>query len=514
MLARIRRQLPTLFTVLGALALVAGAALFLVYGQANRWVLTAGAIGVIFLVYALLEQPQGVQRSLASREARYGGNTVLLTGAFVGIVALANVLSARHSYRWDLTETKDFSLSPQSIQVAQQLDKPVKVTAFYQQGQSGQEEMQDLLREYSRYTDKISFEFVDPVIKPGVARDMRIENYPTTVLETADGRRQTVSAANEGEITSALLKLERGQPRKIGWVTGHGELDTEGFDQRGASEAKRLIQQENYTIQPLTLLSVTEIPKDVSVVVLAGPRQPLLPQEVDVLQKYLDGGGKLLVMVDPRSPGNPTDLLAKWGVDVGNGIVLDFALNVQSDPLTPAVVKYEPNPVMKNVASDATGRYITIFPGATMVRAKDTKDQSVQVQTIAQSSPDNSWLETDERIDLRTVKFDAGKDVKGPVPMAVSATKGTTRIVAIGNSGFASNNLLSVIQVPGNRDLLLNSLNWLSEDEQLLGVRAKVNKDRTLILTGTQQNAMLYSSTLFLPLGVLAIGAYVWWTRR
>src|SRR5207248_9795437 len=93
-------------------------------------------------------------------------------------------------------------------------------------------------------------------------------------------------------------------------------------------------------------------------------------------------------------------------------------------------------------------------------------------------------------------------------------SQSSTRIVAIGNSTFASNNLLSVVQVPGNRDLLLNSLGWLSEDEGLLGVRAKVSKDRTLILTGSQQNLMLYSSTLFLPLAVLVIGGYVWWSRR
>jgi ABC-type uncharacterized transport system involved in gliding motility auxiliary subunit len=123
------------------------------------------------------------------------------------------------------------------------------------------------------------------------------------------------------------------------------------------------------------------------------------------------------------------------------------------------------------------------------------------------------------------VKFDDGTDVKGPVPIAVSATKGgstpsdasgqsATRIIAIGNATFATNSLLSGAVVPGNRDLLLNSINWLSEDESLMGVRSKASKDRTLILSGTQQNMLLYSSTLFLPLGVLAIGAYVWWTRR
>jgi ABC-type uncharacterized transport system involved in gliding motility auxiliary subunit len=520
----LRRQLPAIFTILGVLSLALSGGLFLVYNEANRWVLTAGAIGLIFLVYAILERPEAVRESVTGREVRYGANSLVLTLAFVGIVGLINFLAARHTYRWDLTETKDFSLSPQTIQVLQGLDAPIKVTAFYQQGQSGQEELQDLLKEYQRYSDRISYEFVDPVLKPGVARDYNVESYGTTVLET-EGRRQNVASASEGDITSALVKLERGQPKKVAWVTGHGELDTESFDRPGASEAKRLIELENYKLEPLTLLSTTEIPADTAAVVLAGPRQPLLPQEVEVLKKYLDGGGKLLVMVEPRSPGNPTELLSAQGIEVGDGIVLDFVRNLQGDPLTPAIVQYPANPVMKAAPGESSGRYITVLPGAAMVRARADKDAAVSVQTIAESGPERSWLETDSRIDARTVQFDDGKDVKGPVAMAVAASKGGgapgdaarsggTRVVAIGNATFATNSLLSGAVVPGNRDLLLNSINWLAEDEALLGVRSKQSKDRSLFLSGTQQNLLLYSSTLFLPLGVLAIGAYVWWARR
>ncbi|HEY3110995.1 MAG TPA: Gldg family protein, partial [Chloroflexota bacterium] len=236
MLDSIRRQLPAIFTILGLLSLAVSAGLYLIYNEANRWVLTAGAIGLIFIVYAILERPEVVRESVTGRELRYGANSLVMTVAFVGIVALVNFLGARHTYRWDLTETKDFSLSPQTIKVLEQISTPVKVTAFYQQGQSGQEELQDLLKEYQRYSDKISYEFVDPVIKPGVARDYKVESYGTTVLET-EGRRQNVATASEGDITSALVKLERGQPKKVGWVTGHGELDTEGVDRAGASEA-------------------------------------------------------------------------------------------------------------------------------------------------------------------------------------------------------------------------------------------------------------------------------------
>jgi ABC-type uncharacterized transport system involved in gliding motility auxiliary subunit len=423
MLDSLRRQLPAIFTILGLLSLVLCGGLYLVYNEANRWVLTAGAIGLIFIVYAILERPEVVRESVTGREVRYGANSLVMTVAFIGIVGLLNFLGARHTYQWDLTESKDFSLSPQTIQVLQQINSPVKVTAFYQQGQSGQEELQDLLKQYQRYSDKISYEFVDPVLKPGVARDYNVESYGTTVIES-EGRRQNVATASEGDITSALVKLERGQPKRVGWVTGHGELDTESFDRAGASEAKRLIELENYKIEPLTLLSTTEIPADMAAVVLAGPRQPLLPQENDVLKKYLDKGGKLLVMVEPRSPGNPTDLLKAQGIEVGDGIVLDFVRNLQGDPLTPAVVQYPTNPVMKAAPGDASGRYVTVLPGSTMVRARADKDAAISVTTIAESGPERSWLESDQRIDVRTVQFDDGKDVKGPVPLAVAATRG------------------------------------------------------------------------------------------
>lgn len=524
MLNRLRQQLPAIFTGLGVLALAAAAGLFLVQGDADRWVLTAAAIGVVFLVYAILEQPEGVRAAVTGREMRYGSNTLLMTVAFVGVLALVNVLGNRFTYRLDMTEAKDFSLSAQTLELLQRLNTPVKVTAFYRQGQAGQEDLQDLLKEYGRHNSQITFEFVDPELKPGVARDYRVEAYGTTVVESGD-RRQNVTGANEADLTSALLKLQRGDPKRVGWVVGHGELDTESFDRAGASEAKRLIEQEGFKLESLTLLSLTELPADMTTVILARPRQPLLPQELDVLQKYLDGGGKLLVMLEPRSPGNPTELLGRWGLEVGEGVVIDLESNLQGDPLTPAVTRYPPNAVMRNVGGDATGRYITVFPLATMVRGKSGRDVTLQVQSIAESSQSRSWLETDQRINPATLQMNE-QEVRGPLPLAASVSKSTgptgadlprpksTRIVAVGNGEFASNNLLSFIMIPGNRDLLLNSLNWLAEDEQLITVRSKVNKDRTLALTGTQQNMMLYSTTIFVPLAVLAIGAYVWWQRR
>ena len=522
---KLRNQIPTIFTFLGILALLAAGGLFLVFGDFNRWVLTSAAIGVIFLVYAILERPETVKRSLTGREAQYGANSAVLTLAMIGIVVAINVFGNRFSYRWDLTENKDFSLSSQTAQILQTIPSPVKATAFFQAGQPGQEELTDLMREYARRTDKFTYEFVDPVLKPGLARDLRVEQYGTTVLE-AEGRRQLITGTTEGDLTSALVKLQRGEPRKIGWIVGHGELDIDNAGQGGAAEAKRQLERENYSVQALTLATLTEIPTDITAVVLAGPRTPLLDAELNTLNRYLTRPtAKLFLMLAPRSPGTPIRILSDWGLETADGIVLDYSINLENDPRVPAVVKFPANPIMKITGADSS-RYITIFPLATMVRAKKDKDTALIVQTIAESSAERSWLETDANADVRTATLDEAKDIKGPVPMAVSVIKTSPqapskeasarepsqRLVVIGNTTFAANDLIA--QVQGNRDLLMNSVNWLAEDETLLGVRSKPTSDRTLMLAGTDQNMLFYTSTLFLPIAVLAVGAFVWWNRR
>src|SRR6266540_1177173 len=117
MLDRLKRQLPAIFAGLGVLGLAVAAGLFLVQGEIDRWVITSAAVGLIFVVYALLERPESLRETVTTRDVRYGANTLVMTVAFVGILALLNVLGNRFSYRWDLTESKDFSLSPQTEQV-------------------------------------------------------------------------------------------------------------------------------------------------------------------------------------------------------------------------------------------------------------------------------------------------------------------------------------------------------------------------------------------------------------
>ena len=170
---------------------------------------------------------------------------------------------------------------------------------------------------------------------------------------------------------------------------------------------------------------------------------------------------------------------------------------------------------------------MTVFPMATMVRAKKTTAApQYTVDPLAQTTA-RSWLETD--MTNTQPQFDPTKDVQGPISIAASVitadqsggqnptpaanepAKKTTRLVVIGDVVFATNNALNL---EGNRDFLVNSVNWLAEEEDLISVRAKAPADNRLVLTGGQSSLVLYSSVFLLPLAVLGVGAWIWWGKR
>jgi ABC-type uncharacterized transport system involved in gliding motility auxiliary subunit len=180
---------------------------------------------------------------------------------------------------------------------------------------------------------------------------------------------------------------------------------------------------------------------------------------------------------------------------------------------------------------------ITMFP---MVRAlvpetagQDKRSGQTFLQTAARS-----WAETDlaelAKGEGAQVKPDTDKgDLTGPVSVGVAtsvassaeppkpATAGAkpeenlpkpeTRVAAIGDSDFAANNYLGI---EGNRDLFMNTVNWLAQQESLISIRPREASDRRLTLTENIRSAIFYLSIFIIPAAVLGTGVFSWWRRR
>jgi ABC-type uncharacterized transport system involved in gliding motility auxiliary subunit len=520
-------------TALGVLALVliAGGLVWSnISGEFNRNSVALLVLGAVMGVLYAIPRLGEIGAMLGTRTARQGGNATLFAVGFIGLLVVGNWFVNRHSPQWDLTASKRYSLSDQTVKVLSSLKQDVKITAFFptRQGEDAYTRgTKDLLRQYDRLSDHVTVQFIDPDVEPGLARQFNITMAPVTIFQMGDRREETPNVT-EQDFTSALLKLSRTEKKKIYILQGHQERDPDAATPNGLSQASDALKRENYIVEKFSFLASPAVPADAAVLIVPGPKAALLDPERQALQTYLDNGGKVLFLAEPRADAGLGPLLDQWYISLNNDLVVDPGRSYPGDPFTPAPIPQPGHRITTTIPD-------VLMPGSRSVVLKQGAGSDVAIAPILRTT-DRAWGETST---TGSAQFTPGEDAQGPlnlgiavnrtdptqaippgaqgggppptpVPSAEKKPKG--RLVVLGNTEFASNNYIS--QVPGNRDLFVNSVNWLAEDEDLISIRAVPSGDPPIFMTNQTQVLMLYATVLFLPLAVLLIGGTVWWQRR
>jgi ABC-type uncharacterized transport system involved in gliding motility auxiliary subunit len=212
---------------------------------------------------------------------------------------------------------------------------------------------------------------------------------------------------------------------------------------------------------------------------------------------------------------NLTKLLADWNVTLRNDLVIDqnpVAQIFGAEPTMPIIIKYGSSPIVQPLVRTAT-----LFPFCRSVEAGKNYQARAMAESLATTSTDSFGV-ADFDPKMRSISYRAGKDFKGPLSVAVSGTvpgegekKTEGRLVALGTSGIAANSFLGF---QGNRDFLMNSVNWLSADENLISIRPKPPESQQLNLNAKQMRNLLLFGVLGLPLLIVGLGVGIWWRRR
>jgi len=490
--------------------------------------------GLACILFYAASQWREMVATFARRPARYGTLAVISVVVVLGLLIGVNYLAEKYNKRWDLTAAREFTLSDQTRRVIASLKEPLHLLVF-----GLAEDMQpfrDRLAEYSYLSNKVKVEYIDLNKDPALARQYQIQTRGTIVVEYQKRIERVTSTSNEQEITNAIIKAVQGLQRKLYFVTGHGEKDPGSSDERsGYNSANAALQRDNYTVETMALAQQADVPADAAAVVVAGPTRDYLAPEIESLRRYLNKGGKALIMLDPPDTAdappltNLVALAAEWGIDVGNNVVVDqssIGQAVGRGPGAPVVVTYPAHPITERF------RYMTLYPLARSASPASGGARNAQplLQTSAQS-----WAESDVKAlpERRPVSLDAN-DLKGPITLgaainlpAPDAPPPTppkpgqsaadqpkhpeTRLVVIGDSDFAANDSIAF---EGNSNLFVNTLNWLSEQENLIAIRPKAPDDRRVTMTEDQMRLVGWLSLIFVPGAVFAIGVYTWWRRR
>jgi ABC-type uncharacterized transport system involved in gliding motility auxiliary subunit len=500
------------------------------------WIWGNLVIGFILLSIALVASLDSWRERLrtgeARRASRYGTAAVASTVLGIAILGLLGFLASRHSVRFDWSEGGVHSLSDQTRKVLEGLTQDVDVTAFASAGEI--QPVRELLDRYAYASPKFKVEFADPTARPDLVEKLGVapDKLGKGLVRVAIGKDAVeLSELDEEKITNALVKLTRQSTKKVYFLEGHGErpVTGEGAEgKEGFSRAADALRNENYQIESLVLGQKGDVPEDANVVIVAGPTRTLPEEEHAALERYLERGGALLVLVDPRSRTDLGADLERWGVSLGDDVVVDRMQGFFGRAATPFAGEYGAHPITAGL------REVTLFHVARSVRP--TEAARSRYTEIVKTSPD-SWAERDLEAFFGQGKSELGEaDLKGPVSLAVAGkpvVKGANeapapppghpevdadrksqagpRLVVFGDSDFAANQLLDSYR---NRDLFVNSANWLLGDVEAISVRPNQSRPSRVELSTEQLSNIRYLALFVLPEAIAFLGVFAWWSRR
>jgi len=490
---------------LGAALFIAGFLHYSINEVLNTFNKVLMIAGAALLIAAIILNFPAIRSYFSRRSGKLGTNTLVMSGAVIAIVGLVNVLGYRHHKRIDLTTEQLYSLSDQTRKIVSSLNQDVEVMRFHKEED---QLLKDRMQEYRDLSRRVTYQLIDPQDKPDVAKKHGITHLGETIV-VSGARTERLEETGEQAITNAILKVTRDKLKKICFIEGHGEksLSPSEKDQgENYSAVDRALKNENYQTASINLVTSREVPSDCDVLVLAGPKQGLLTQETAMIGKYLEGGGKAMLLLDPQMNPNLGDVLSGWGIQLGDDLILDqSAVGIQLGQAVPIARAAGSHPITKDF-----GRSMMLFP---LARSVSTSSGGEAASTELLKTSDESFAKTDYK-DGRA-EFTSGKDKRGPITIAVAGTKMAgdkeSRLLVVGDSDFAADAYVENVR---NGDLFLNSINWLAQDEELISIRPRSPTDRKITMTGSQRNMLFWLTVIFMPGAVIGSGIYIWWKRK
>jgi len=513
--------------IVGLLASVSGGVIYLTIEEISGTGLAILIFGLIAVLAALVLSPKEIGSFIVGRQGKYGANIAVMTVAFFTIIIVINFLMYRSPTRIDTTATRVFTLAPQTAKVLENLTGPVRANAFFTPSDTSREQVEDLLNEFERRSSQFRYRFIDPELNRSLAVQYEVARYPSIVFEDiTNGTRQEILEFSEPNFVTGVLVASGVDQKQIAYLVGHkepgatrdlvtGEIKDDGFD-----FAIEGLRRDNYRVDPINLSQFAAIPPNVAVLLIVSPKQELTQDESDILTTYMQNGGSIIALFDPGTPKSFVELMKPWGANIYDGSVADVVSNVAGEPLTPLIQRANAQFLSTVKLSITDQLEVVFFPDVTAIEpvlGPEDMPSHIKFARLAMSTP-ASWLESD----TEKVEYQEESEPLGPFTLAgIFESNGTinepdfttpaTNLIIFGDSDFARNRFFFSND---NADLFLNSVNWLTEDFDLISIRPKVFPVRELVVNTRQRDFIKWSSWFLPPLFMILLGAYVWWKRR
>jgi len=524
------KRLGRIVGILGFVALLSVPLTLFLWNWRLTWVAFAKLVfGLLALGFWLLTNYHRLKETLRGRSLFYGSFGGLFAAIALASVVFINYIAHHNPQRWDLTEKKVFSLAKQSVEILRTLEDDVEVLAFYGPRDPDFPALRSCLEMYRYASRHFTYRLIDPVERQDLVERYAIRRGgPRIVIRHGQrlsrvkpGGRRNISC--EEAVTSALARIVvKSSEDRICLTTGHGEKGAaDAEEDESLSLLARDLEAFGYRPSELSLLESARVPPDCRLVMLVGPRRDLTADEIESLAGYLAAGGRLMVFVGYAESDSLSELLAGYGIELGKGPVVtphgQRQQYVTTDPR-----HYPAGHLIFShlrTGSGALRRLQAVLPFSRPVRRSDTCPQNTELVELA-ATADDAWEERDILEPGEQATFDEGVDQPGPVGLAAVAIRAPpegeegagSRLAVFGSSRMASDSAYGLY--PFNRNLVMNTLAWLVEEESKITIRPRYRSASLLLLDGAQMQFIAFFSTDILPLLILAAGLIIWQLRR
>lgn len=472
--------------------------------------------------------------SLKTSKFRHGGYATLLILAAVVILVVINVLVEQIPWKADLSENKIFTLSDQTRKLTSALSTDIRIVSLTKPGQEDPMVM-ETLRKYTVLSRHMKLETIDPDKNPAWAKQYTTAGQNLmagTLVVIGPKRFKTITPydlysidyqtnPNQPQITG--LAVEQRVTAALQYVTV--EANPVVYELQGQSEAtlvstglQTAVENQNYDVKPLSLLSQSSIPGDAALLMILYPKTDVTVKEAEIIKTYLEGGGRAMITLGFSNPGitfpNLDGLLKSYGVQPERVLIMegDASRHYPNNPayLLPKLGTHE------ILTPLSTNDLPVLLPEALGIQTLELKKRTTTVEPLL-TTTQNSWGKVNYG-NVTTFSKEKG-DVEGPFNLAVAITDQPTdpnakdtRIVVVGCGAFIDANVLSID--PTNSDLFMNSLSWLRNQKDTISIQAKSLYNLPLRLNQLQSLLLSGLVVILMPLLVLGAGFVVWMRRR
>lgn len=484
-----------------------------------------------------------------------------VVAAFV-VVALVNILSARHYERWDFTSSKLYTLSNATITTLQGLEQNVEVEVLLSPSDPLHRSVKNLLDAYGAETTRLDVRFVDPDRYPaefvavqqkynivaGRTEDGRVVTDAALVIasrgrhwfitvedmvdfsEVDDGR---TKSRLEQSLTGGIRSVIGGERRRVCFSYGHGEFSLDDNSSQGLGELRERLGKNNYDTD--TVNSTQGDPakafEGCDALVIAGPGIPFSKAEADAIAEQMKTGMGGFFMLNPMLDAERKAQLETGLESVtkmfGIGIANDYVFEQDDDARVargtgevffPTLEMHATTEGLVGVSMAVSGMRIV----AIRSRSFDAIPGDMQPATLLKTS-ESAFGMTDfyAWVDRGGDPSKGPKDRPGPLSIGMAAElpkKGDadhgSRLVVLGSANLALGQNWRDLALRGNALLTGNIVSWVASKPPIVDIPAKVTPAATLRITEGSLSEIARYVLLFMPGAALLLGIAVYLRRR